>query len=327
MQSYCTKLPFLILRLLRTSFSNLSSHNLSNCTMASPFENCTHITADCPSSATTFGYKPNLAVNTILLAIFAVCAIAQLYLGLRHRVRGYSIATTAGCLLEVIGYGGPVLMHDNPWSSSGFKIQVIYLIVAPSFLAAGIYLTFKHLVLLLGREKSRIPPRAYPWTFVSCDILSIVLQAAGGGIAASSTSNLVNVGNHVMISGIAFQVATMFVCICLAADCAWTWQKLRQQHSNDVKEDVPEPGPKHLSLICIAIALSFLLIFVRCVYRCVLDVMSPTVTALLIQAVFQNCQVGGEATCSVKSQSSSYLTERKFNQRHSTYDRCSLTMR
>lgn len=146
---------------------------------------CTEVSATCPVSATTYGYYPNLPANIIFTVVFGVTGILQLVLGLRYRTYTWMIGVTLGCLLEMAGYIGRLLMHQNPWSSSGFKLQVVALVLSPSFIAAGIDLTMKHVALTFGKELSRIQPRLYTWVFIGVDIFSIVVQAAGGGIAAS----------------------------------------------------------------------------------------------------------------------------------------------
>lgn len=69
-----------------------------------------------------YGYRPNLAGNITLLIVFSICAIAQLALGIRHRLRAFTFAVTLGYLGEAIGYGGMLMMNENPWSSSGFNV-------------------------------------------------------------------------------------------------------------------------------------------------------------------------------------------------------------
>jgi len=131
---------------------------------------CTEVSPECPVVDTTYGYRPNLAGNSILLAVFAACTLAQLVLGLRYRLRAFTFAVSLGCLGEAIGYGGRIMMNSNPWSQTGFKIQICCLILSPSFLAAGIYLTIKHLVIYFGPEMSRIRPQMYTRIFISCEL-------------------------------------------------------------------------------------------------------------------------------------------------------------
>ena len=169
---------------------------------------------------------------------------------------------------EAIGYGGRIMMHYNPWDSNGFKVQICCLVLAPSFLAAAIYLTLKHLVIYFGAEKSRIRPGLYTAIFISCDVVSILIQAGGGGIAASNDSDLVKIGDHLIVAGISFQVATMFVCMCLAADFGFALFKhhnKRRVTAEEVQEGRELPGSFRYYAICSSIA--FLLIFIRCVYR------------------------------------------------------------
>jgi len=159
-------------------------------------------------------------------------------------------------------------MNANPWSSTGFKIQICCLILSPSFFAAGIYLTLKHLVIYFGSEKSRLRPQLYTWIFISCDIVSILAQAAGGGVASGETISLVNIGDDIMIAGIAFQVATMAVCLCLAADFAF--QVFRQYGHRrpsiaEVQEGDELPGSFRYYVACCSVA--FVFIFIRCIYR------------------------------------------------------------
>ncbi|KAI4137299.1 MAG: hypothetical protein LQ341_005209, partial [Variospora aurantia] len=99
--------------------------------MADQFENCTAVTDLCPIEATTYGYRPNLAANIFFLAIFALCGIIQLFQGLKWKTWTFMIAMTWGCLTEVLGYVGRLIMNNNPWSEVGFQIQICCLIIAP----------------------------------------------------------------------------------------------------------------------------------------------------------------------------------------------------
>lgn len=124
---------------------------------------CTEVTPECPVEYTTYGYYPNLGGNIVLLVVFAICFFAQIAIGWKTKVRAFTTVVAIGCGLEAIGYGGRLKMNENPWSQDGFKMQVCCLILAPSFLAAGFYLSIKHIILYLGKESSRLAPRWYTW--------------------------------------------------------------------------------------------------------------------------------------------------------------------
>jgi len=230
---------------------------------------CTEVSLQCPVEATVYGYRPNLGGNAFLVAVFAICAIAQLALGIRAKLRAFTSVMFIGTGLEALGYGGRIIMNSNPWSSSGFKLQIVALVLAPSFLAAGIYLTLKHLVMFIGPEHSRLKPKLYTWIFIGCDGLSIITQAVGGGVAAAEKPALLDTGNGLIVAGIALQVATMFVCLLTAADFAWSVYK---HHSkwDDSREKTPtyhRLANKSFQFYLGASAVAFVLIWIRCIYR------------------------------------------------------------
>ncbi|KAF7187130.1 Efflux pump himE [Pseudocercospora fuligena] len=174
-----------------------------------------NVTPSCPVEATTYSYYPNLAGNSILLSIFALCTLSQLLLGLRFRIIAFSTVVFLGSLAECIGYGGRLIMHNNPWSDTGFKIQIVPI---------------------------------------------------GGGVASAGEGETVNVGNDIMIAGIAFQVATMALCLLLALDFAFTLWRTQTLRSNHLGQYI-STSMKAFRVYLICFCLAFLTIFIRCIYR------------------------------------------------------------
>lgn len=104
--------------------------------------------------------------------------------------------------------------------------------------------------------------------FIGCDLVSILTQAAGGGIASAATmgDNLLDVGNALIMAGIGFQVATMATCIILTADFAFRLARNRRTRAETTGSPEAMGNPKFLFYLG-ASALGFLTIFIRCVYR------------------------------------------------------------
>jgi hypothetical protein len=153
-----------------------------------------------------------------------------------------------------------------------FLMQIVCLTIAPAFLAAGVYLCLSRIVTTFGRDNSRISARAYPMIFITCDFLSLIFQAAGGGIASVKTQNREDpkLGNNLMIAGLAVQVVTLLIFILLALDFAIrTNYRIGQVGSHNAL------NPRHAALrkswrfkgFLIALSLSTLCIFTRCVFR------------------------------------------------------------
>lgn len=228
------------------------------------YDTCTHITPQCPVSATTYGYYPNLPGNIILCVVYGLCAIIQLGLSIKGRTWTWLIALFIGCGLECAGYIGRILMHEKPWNSGAFKLQIVALIIAPSFVAAGIDLTLKHLVICFGPQYSLIKPALYTWLFISLDIFSILLQAAGGGMAASGDSNttLLNIGNDVILAGICVQVAQLVAFGIVSAYYAWNVYRHRRSSSVSGRKI-----PAKLQFFMLMIVAAYTFVLIRCVYR------------------------------------------------------------
>ncbi|KAF2265332.1 RTA1-domain-containing protein [Lojkania enalia] len=229
--------------------------------------------ATCPLELSYWGYIPSMPANVLFLALFALSTL--LYLGqgiLSKRFLGFSIAMVCGCALEVIGYAGRVLSHDNPFAENPFLIQIICLTIAPAFLAAGIYFCLSRIVLTFGPENSRIKPLSYPRIFIPCDIASLLLQAIGGGMAsaASHQDKDPTAGNNIMIAGLAAQVVTLFIFISLCTDFSIrTMRRIKQLGAEGALDPTHAKLRASWSFKGFLIALSFatLCIFTRCVYR------------------------------------------------------------
>lgn len=174
-------------------------------------------------------------------------------------------------------------MNDNPWSQVGFNMQICCLIIAPvslsiplvfmdmtnvytkAFISAGIYLTLKHIVLTIGEEYSRLQARWYTWIFILCDLFSLILQGAGGGIAATAeTENMQKVGNNLMMAGIVFQVFTFLVLFALVAMYASTAFANRNSFSQST---VTLLSSTKFKLFIASLIVAWITIFTRCVYR------------------------------------------------------------
>ncbi|KIE01391.1 parasitic phase-specific protein PSP-1, partial [Metarhizium majus ARSEF 297] len=79
-----------------------------------------------------------------------------------------------------------------------------------------------------------------PAQFIPCDVVSLVLQAVGGALAATAAHNheSASLGSNIMIAGLAFQVATMLGFITAASDFALrTYRRYRAQGASALSQD------------------------------------------------------------------------------------------
>lgn len=100
--------------------------------------------------------------------------------------------------------------------------QIVTLTIAPAFICAAVYLSLARIVVVYGEEISRLKPRTYSILFVAFDLLALVLQGMGGGIASTAeTSSSIDTGVNIMIAGLSFQVAALTLFIALCVDFGW----------------------------------------------------------------------------------------------------------
>ncbi|CAI7617860.1 unnamed protein product [Penicillium pancosmium] len=235
------------------------------------YADCFEVGPLCPVQATTYGYYPNFGGNVFFVVFFGVLGISQLGLGIYFRTWTFMTALGIGALMEMAGYIGRVLMNDNPWSAPAFKLQIVCLVLAPTFVAAGIYLTLKHIVLALGPEHSKLKPRLFTWIFIGCDVGSLLLQAAGGGVAAAAGKTdqaMLKAGDDIIIAGIAFQVATMAVCGLVALHFFWTVSRRGNglEGEKDLETTTSVPRTR-MQLILGAEIFAYFTVIIRCIYR------------------------------------------------------------
>lgn len=228
--------------------------------------NCDQVSESCPVKASIYGYYPILGWNTFFSAVFGLCFFVNFWLGLRFRTWTYMLAMCLACMTSCLGYVGRILMHDNPFNQHGFQIQICALTMSPAFNAAAIYLILKHLVLLFGRECSRIRPKYYTWLFILVDFLALSLQGAGGGLAGSAGDNasLRDVGDRLMITGISWQVLTLLIFALVTTDYFVRRFRSSQPLPREAQASLES---RNFRIFVVALVVVFLTVFIRCVYR------------------------------------------------------------
>ncbi|KAJ5710565.1 hypothetical protein N7488_004721 [Penicillium malachiteum] len=227
---------------------------------------CTAVTPDCPVEGTIYDYAPNAAASYAFCIIFGICSIVQILQMLKWRTWSFGIAMFLGASSEVIGYIGRILLHNNAYSSAGFETQICTLCLAPAFWSAAIYLTLKHEVNVLGPELSPLKSRWYPYIFVTCDIISLSLQGAGGGLAATATTNHGTAqGSDIMLAGIVWQVVTLTVFGIFSAQFFLRVKRTPKYQLSNEAQKVWES--RKFRFFCLGIFISFASTYVRYVYR------------------------------------------------------------
>ena len=144
--------------------------------------------------------------------------------------------------------------------------QICCLVISPAFVAAGIYITLKHIVITFGDSWSRLRPAWYTYMFICGDLISLGLQGAGGGLASAADpgSTTQDIGTDLMIAGVIFQVVILSFFGYFLVEYAIRTNRRRDQLST---ESVTLFNSTPFRCFMFAIGVAYLGIFIRCVYR------------------------------------------------------------
>ncbi|CAG8122744.1 unnamed protein product [Penicillium olsonii] len=111
--------------------------------------------------------------------------------------------------VEIVGYiGRAVSSKQSPdWTLGPYIVQTLCLLLAPALLAASIYMLLGRIILVLQAESHAIVKKKWlTKIFVAGDVMSFLLQGAGGGIQSSGSLDGMKNGERIIIVGLFVQI-------------------------------------------------------------------------------------------------------------------------
>ncbi|EXM13299.1 RTA-like protein [Fusarium oxysporum f. sp. vasinfectum] len=208
---------------------------------------------------TSYGYVPSTSAGIVFCILFGLSTIIHIIQLGRSKIWWCSVFVVGG-LVEIIGWAGRAWSSQCPYNSTAFLMQISTLIIAPVFFTAGVYIILGRLIQVFGRDCSILRPSLYLWIFCTCDVISLVVQAIGGGLASVEVNKVngnTDPGTNTMVAGIVFQLASMSVFVALAIDFL-----IRSTRRGMLKSGKQSSIP-----ILSAMTLSLLCIYLRSIYR------------------------------------------------------------
>lgn len=243
-----------------------------------------------------YGTSLSLGGNAVFVALFGLLLVWFIGITVWSKHVYFGVCLTFGTGLEFAGYLARSLAADVDLNNlNKFLCQFICLTLAPVFIMAGIYYVLGQLVAIYGRQYSRLPPMWYSYIFIVCDVISLVVQAAGGGMAGTAFSRGEDdaPGTYTMVGGISFQVLLMSLFLLLlglflrrvwfSGSVSFSWANLfamlfntakgkQMKQSQDVNFEPKYAQVRRRPLfgyLPLVIIVSVGFIYVRCIYRLV----------------------------------------------------------
>ncbi|ODV90245.1 hypothetical protein CANCADRAFT_24188 [Tortispora caseinolytica NRRL Y-17796] len=231
-----------------------------------------------------YDYTPDFDSNLAGTILFGILTALHLVIGCYFFQWWFGTALVIGCALETTGYVARVVSHYHPWQINPFLIQIICLTIAPAFMMGGVYNIVGKIVVIYGQNLvSHFKPATYSYVFIALDIVCLILQGAGGGMAAVALQNYENIdpGTNIMIAGIALQVAVMVLFMLVSLLIYFRIRKASKAGYYSAKpKNAPDVSSYKLypellahtrkpffKYFIIGTIIAVLFIFTRCVYR------------------------------------------------------------
>ncbi|KAI0348093.1 RTA1-domain-containing protein [Trametopsis cervina] len=220
-----------------------------------------------------YSYIPTKSVCITFVVLFGLSTLLHALQLLHSRLWWLLPTAFLSGAGEVVGWSGRLWSSIDVPAQTPFMMQVVATIIAPTPLLAAIFIAFARLTELLGVGYSRLSPRWYSRIFLTCDIIALIAQGAGGGIAAGATTDSgANLGGNIMLAGIVFQLVAQLAFVTLAAEVLYRFVHDRPvgPHKNQMEKDAgARPWNTRLKLASLGLAVSIGFLIIRSVYRTV----------------------------------------------------------
>ncbi|GAA6043649.1 hypothetical protein JCM8097_000857 [Rhodosporidiobolus ruineniae] len=175
-----------------------------------------------------YGYGPqgpSLAMGAVFVAIFGLSTLIHLIQIIIARRQWYMIVMLCGGILEILGWAARIWSHYDLSSRDAYIMQICVLVIAPTFYSAALYWAGGLLIQDVAPGRVRfLSPKWFKITFVVADVVSLVIQGIGGGMAGSAEDDdpkQLQDGSHIMLGGIIVQLVIMIFFLFYMLGFAW----------------------------------------------------------------------------------------------------------
>ncbi|PYI17349.1 RTA1-domain-containing protein [Aspergillus japonicus CBS 114.51] len=227
------------------------------------------VAARSKSTFVLYEYDPSLPAAVIFAVLFFLTTAVHLFQRVQTHAKYFNPFIVGG-IFQIIGYIARAAAHFHQTSTTLYAIQTLLLLLAPTLYAASIYMVLARIITFVNAaDLSVIPVKWLTKVFVSGDILSFLLQAAGGGIMSGGSASGMKIGQWVIVGGLCVQL--IFFGAFLVASL--TFHRRIARHPTAESDKATDRGrscwPRDWRGLLFACYLVSGLILVRSVYRLV----------------------------------------------------------
>ncbi|KAJ5766317.1 RTA1 like protein [Penicillium nucicola] len=211
-----------------------------------------------------YNYTPSYVAAVCFTAAFLISGMGHIWQASVNKT-AFLTPFIIGILFEACGYAARAVNAKQApdYAVGPYSMQSLLLLLAPSLLAASIYMILGRIINLVdGGSRALIRPQKLTKVFVTGDVLSFLVQSGGGAILAQAKSqSKVTLGERMIVVGLFVQILFFGVFMAVSAHF----------HKNITADPTPRslsttrPWQKYL----IALYVASFIIMVRSIYRVV----------------------------------------------------------
>ncbi|KAJ9655572.1 hypothetical protein H2198_005573 [Neophaeococcomyces mojaviensis] len=175
------------------------------------------------------------------------------------------LLTAFSSLVQIIGYGTRIFAHYHTNQIATYVVQSCFILLAPVFYAASIYMVLGRLIRSVhGERLSVIRPTRMTKLFVAGDIFSLTVQGNAAGLTAKDSTQ--KIGEYIITAGLLIQLI-IFGFFVIAA--VIFHKRMRQEiaKGSELSQDIPWRQGLKMLYACSA------LIMLRSIFRVIEYVM------------------------------------------------------
>ncbi|KAJ7437202.1 RTA1-like protein [Mycena galericulata] len=153
-------------------------------------------------------YIASNVLTAIAFSLVLLVAFAQTWL-VRKWGSKFMLSMVIGCYTFAFGIGTRFGLHLHPDSKGIYIVQYLTVVLSPCAFIAAEYVLLGRLARYLQCDQHLlVSPRRITVVFVSSDITTFLIQAAGGSISISNTLSVAEIGVHIFLAGLVLQLAS-----------------------------------------------------------------------------------------------------------------------
>ncbi|KAJ5608670.1 hypothetical protein N7528_009237 [Penicillium herquei] len=217
------------------------------------------------STYVLYQYTPSLVAAMVFAILFFLTTTVHLWQRIRNHTQYFNPFIVG---VQIIGYGARAVSHFHTTSTTLYALQTLLVLLAPTLYAASIYRVLGRVIKFLrGEHLSYVPVKYMTIIFVMGDLLSFILQGAGGGVMSSSGSaDLLVVGQWIIVAGLCVQLVFFgaFIITSICFHC-----RITQSPTQEAKDSINISGlfSRDWRGLLFALYTASVLILIRSIYR------------------------------------------------------------